>query len=328
MFARLCCLLALPLVLVSPVAAQPPVVAPPGNGQVQPLPPLDFPGTALPPRPVPSLPTDGCDPGLQGWSIFGPGCAPTAWLVNFDLDIIKVHIKNEIQVNPGIPVVFNYNNLFSPSLDVTVAPRLEVGYRLPDGQGMFLFAYRYLGDSGTATAGTIDARARLSTSTFDFLYETERIRPYGDLYFHVGIGARILSAFYDTRNINVALTQSESSNFFGGGIVGDLDVEYALEAIPGLALYTNLEAAVILGQVRQNFHSNDGVVTESASQRGTQAVPTLTWQAGLSYVPPPLPNLRLRIAYQFEDWFDLGNLHNSHLELIGNGIFLRAEFVF
>lgn len=329
MSARLCILLALLALLASPTLAQPPV-PPPVDGPVQCLPPLDLgqPGLAVPPRTFQPFPTDGCDPGLEGWSIFGPGCAPTAWLVNLDLTFLKPHVKNQLAVNPGIPTFFDYDDLASSSLDWTVAPRIEVGYRLPEGQGAFLLGYRYLGSEGDTTSGGVAVRSRLNTSTFDFLYQTERIRPYGNWFFHARIGARILSAFYDTQNVDGALTQSASNNFFGGGIVGAFDLEYAFDSIPGLALYGNAEGAVVLGEVEQNFHGYLGGFSEHATQRGTQAAQMMTFQAGVSYVPASLPNLRLRAGYQYEQWFNLGKLQNSNLELSGHGLFLRAEFVY
>jgi hypothetical protein len=316
-------------VLAAPALAQPPV-PPPVDGPIAGLPPLDLgpPGVAVPPRNFQPFPTDGNDPGLEGWSIGGPGSYPTAWLVNFDLDIIKPQVKNQIAVTPGIPVVFNYDDLLSSSLDWTVAPRLEVGYRLPDGQGAFLFGYRYLASEGNETAPGIDVRSRLSTSTFDFLYQTERVRPFDNWYFHARIGARILSSFYDTRNVDGALTQSASSTFFGGGILGAFDVEYAFDSIQGLALYGNAEGAVVLGEVEQNFHGHLGGFSESATQRGTQAAQMIAFQAGLSYAPPQMPNLRLRAAYQYENWFNVGKLHNSNLEISGHSLLLRAEFVY
>ena len=151
MFVRACFWVALTLCLASPAMAQPPVVLPPVDGPVQNLPPLDLGGgrPPVPPRQLPPLPLDGCDPGPEGWSIFGPGSAPVAWLVNLDLAILKPHVKNQIQLNEGMPSMYTYTGLVSTPLDWTVAPRFDLGWRFAQGAGELLVSYQFLTTAGT-----------------------------------------------------------------------------------------------------------------------------------------------------------------------------------
>lgn len=329
MGTRIGCSFVVVLLLTTSALAQPPgvILPPPVNGPILPPPPLELgpPGTTFPPQP---LPMDGYDPGPQGWSIFGPGSAPTAWLMNWDATVLKPIVKNKIRVNDGVPALFDYSGMLSSSLDYTVAPRVELGYRLPDSQGAFLVGYRYLGSEGTDSAGGTDIRSRFNLNVVDFIYETSPFRPWGNWYITSRVGGRMALSFYDTQNVTGALSQSESSNFFGGGLTGALDVERRFDALPGLAIYSNFDSSILIGQVEQNFHTYTGMLSESVQQKGSQAVQTLQVQVGLSYTPTTWENLRFRAAYQYEHWFDLGQLKSSNLEMYNHGVFLRLELAY
>ena len=59
----------------------------------------------------------------------------------------------------------------------------------------------------------------------------------------------------------------------------------------------------------------------------TQAVPTLGFEAGLSWTPSPAWGWRrFTFCYVFEHWWDLGNAAGSRAELTAQGIFFRGEF--
>ncbi len=322
-------LIAVPAMGQSPVMA-PPIVPPPVSGPIAPLPPVEL-GTPVYPSPFPPypLPPDGYDPGPEGWSIYGPGSAPCMWLINWDLTVLKPHVKDKLLLNEGIsPHGYNYSDLDSTPLAWTVAPRLEVGYRLPDTLGAFLIGYRYLGSQGTNDPAGI--RTRFDLNVIDFLYQTERIRPYGNWFFHSRVGGRILTSFYDTRNVGGFATQTASNHFVGGGLVGMFDLERACDMLPGLALYTNVESSIVLGQANQKFSTslNALPLSEQFEQRGSPAVQTIQFQFGLSYSPPTWQTLRVRTAYQYEHWFDLGQIHQSNLDMFAHGLFLRLELAY
>jgi len=320
------------LLLALSAVAQPPVVPPPVDGPVRPLPPIDLgpPGYVAPPQP---FPTDGCDPGPEGWSIFGPGSAPCAWLVNWDLVVLKPHVDYGLRVNDGVPSIMgNYTNLVTVPLDWTVSPKLEVGFRLPDSGGAFLVGYRYLSTEGTGTVGDLAVRSRMTLNQVDLVYQTERIRPFGNWFVHGRIGGRIVGNFYDTRNIDGNFTQSASNYFYGGGLLGSFDIEREFEWVPGLALYGNMESGIIIGRVNQKFRSTlqtpMGEFGELVEQRGSQALQSYQFQLGLSYVPPAWNTVRIRAAYQYETWIDVGQLQQSNLDWNAHGAVLRLEWVF
>ena len=73
-----------------------------------------------------------------------------------------------------------------PSLDWTVAPRFELGYRFPDSFGDFSASYRFLTSEGRGTAinafGAFDVRSRLDLNQLDLDYGSARffaLAPFG-----------------------------------------------------------------------------------------------------------------------------------------------------
>jgi hypothetical protein len=91
-----------------------------------------------------------------------------------------------------------------------------------------------------------------------------------------------------------------------------------------------VDGAVLIGEVRQHFAEEfDGVLVGATDpRRTTLAVPTIQAQVGVSYSPPSFERLRFRAGYQFEQWFNLGNVEGSHLNLLMQGGFVRGEIDF
>ena len=92
-----------------------------------------------------------------------------------------------------------------------------------------------------------------------------------------------------------------------------------------------VDVAVLIGQDQQTFAENNTVanfVSITEPTRTTLVVPTIQAQVGLSYTPPRFEHLRFRVGYQFEQWFNLGNVQNSSLNLTTQGGFLRGEIDF
>jgi hypothetical protein len=55
----------------------------------------------------------------------------------------------------------------------------------------------------------------------------------------------------------------------------------------------------------------------------------LTFITGVSYSPPSQARwLRFTLGYQFEQWWDLGNVNGSHADLTYQGLIFRGEFTF
>src|SRR5262249_50824386 len=81
-----------------------------------------------------------------------PELPAVGWFAGLDLGIIGPHIKNRltdtVQVDGLPPNVVHWP---TAPLDWTVAPRVELGYRLASGFGGFALAYRFFGTDGSET---------------------------------------------------------------------------------------------------------------------------------------------------------------------------------
>ena len=216
------------------------------------------------------------------------------------------------------------------SLDWTVAPRLEVGYRFPDSFGDLSASYRFLVSEGRGTditaAGALDLRSRLDLNQFDFDYTSAPFSPgpFWDLKWRVG--ARLADVYFDSRVSSGVFDQQASNNFFGAGPHFALDAERRIGLLPGFAAFGSIDGAVLVGQIHQHFQDDGGPLGADDTERRTQSVPVLTLKAGFSYTPPRLEFVHFTTGYEFERWWNLARLGGSAGEVTDQGIFLRAEF--
>ena len=219
------------------------------------------------------------------------------------------------------------------NLGVTVAPKLEVGYRLDDSLGQLSLAYRFVASDGTGGRVVdgipLNSRSRLSLNQFDLDYGTAPYSPEPHWNLQSRVGIRLGSVYYDTRQCNDFLEQRESNYFLGAGPHASLTVERQL-ILSNFAVFAKVDGAVLVGQTRQNFTTNVTDVFDASLQppRKTLTVPTLQVQVGLSYTPSGMDWLHFRAGYQWEEWFNLGNVQNSHLDLSLQGGFLGGEINF
>jgi hypothetical protein len=350
---RFACCLA-PLLLVAPLQGQeaplPPAPVPvdsppPSLGRPVPLPPIrPTPLTydPLPPAPVvvPGVAPPPLDPGPDGWGPLGTSSQPPGWFLGADVAYVWPGLK--FRVTNDIPLPNNGFTLDLPnvSLDSTVTPTFEVGYRLGGSDGLFAASYSFLITEGTGKAtnglGTFDVKTRAQVNWGDLDYGAVLIdaAPHWDVSWR--IGARLADVYFDSRATRPGLTQSASNNFFGGGPHARLDVERRIIPVPGLALYGRLDGAVFVGFIDQDYQATVGGVSGSMSVNNrTQTVPYLNLQAGLSYAPPALPGLKLTAGYTFEDYFNVGRLgadqdgvSSSRGELWWQGVFVRGQYDF
>jgi hypothetical protein len=322
------------IVLAQPLPSAPvPVLSPPAPTPDPVLPSLGAPRPAPFPGPPPAPFSERADPGPNGWADTPSG--DEGLFFNWELEFVKPAVKNRLN---GI-VTFpdgSTNGVQVPqtSLDWTVAPRFELGYRFPDSFGDLSASYRFLISEGRGTAanaaGVFDVRSRLDLNQFDFDYASARFSPgpFWDLKWRVG--ARLADVFFDSRVGNGVFEQQASNNFIGAGPHFALDAERRFGLLPGFAAFGSIDGAVLVGQIHQRFH--DGGVQDDGTpfsvndtEQRTQSVPVLTLKAGFSYTPPRLEFVHFTTGYEFERWWDLARLGGSKGELTDQGIFLRAE---
>ncbi len=293
------------------------------------------------PVPVPSPPTFAPQPYYPPPAPLGP--APTSygasapepllffnWELQFVQPSVSNHLNNTITFPDGTTKTIALPGV---GLDFTVAPKIELGWRLPDRLGEFSFGYRFLIAEGkqTQTADGIEtnSRSRFNFNELDFDYATARSEFEPHWWFQARIGARVDWSFYDTRaNTPALLTVDRESNYFvGAGPHLGLDVERTF--VMGFGVFGTVDGAVLIGQPEQRFvETIDGVSFTTQPQRTTLAVPTIQAQIGVSYTPPSFERLRFRVGYQYERWFNLGSVQGSSLDFSSQGGFLRGEIDF
>src|SRR5205823_5170624 len=103
---------------------------------------------------------------------------------------------------------------------------------------------------------------------------------------------------------------------------------------PGFGFFARVEGATMFGRVRQEFEAlvadeHDNLIDGQTNVRHTQTVPTVDFQAGLSWTRCWARHWsRYSVGYVFEDWWYLGQAGSSRAELMSQGVFLRGEFGF
>lgn len=324
-----------------------------GAAQAQPLPPAPAPvpaplpvpaATPLPgpppalgapvPAPFPAPPPPPPPPIDHPFPPAGGSLAPPDSGAFFDveLDFLKPHLKNQLSGTVTFPGG-STDTFQTPavSLPWTVAPRFEVGYNFGDDFGSLSAAYRFLVSQGNGTVtdarGTFDVRSRLSLDQFDFDYTSGRFSPAPFLDLKYRIGARLADVYFDDRADDGVLLQKASNNFLGAGPHFGLDADRRIGLVPGLALFGRADGAILIGEIQQRFSEGlDGTTFFGDDERRrTETVPTLTFQAGLSYTPPRMDFIHFTAGYQFEQWWNIGQLGASRGELTDQGFFLRGE---
>jgi Legionella pneumophila major outer membrane protein precursor len=266
-----------------------------------------------------------------------PDCPRPGWFTGLETSLIKAHIKNHLSAS--VPT-FGLSSLVSvpqTSLDWTVSPRVEVGYRLPQGAGEVVFAYRFLFTRGSddlnflgVPVGQLDGR--LNQNVFDFDYQTGQLGlapPGWDVNWR--LGARLAQVYFDDRSDFLLFERRVANAFLGAGPHFGMDLWRCFGGY-NLMLFSRLDGSTVIGRITQSFEQQasvlgTGLVSGGAFlQRGTQTVPTLNVQAGLAWVPPLRHNaMRVSFGYEFDKWWNLGQLDGSNAELAGHGIFLRVE---
>lgn len=331
-----------PGTLPPPAPVQPPGTLPPQN----PVPPTAAipglpqatvpyqPGAVVPtPVPFPSnqVPVRPYDP------FFAPRFRKPGFFASLELAVVQPQIHSSL----AAPVLVNGlpRNVSVPftNQDWTGSPRLELGYRFPEGAGSLVAAYRSVVSQGTANLYGFDPkgpaflRSRLNMNIVDVGYASPEM-PFAPLWnFRWDLGARIGTVYYDSRAQGMVLNERVANNFVGAGPHVGLNVRRYFEAAPGFSLYGRLDGAVVVGNSTQSYErirqTHFGTVSGASRFSDSNSVPVLGAQVGLSYAPPNDPHwFRFSLGYLFEEWFGVGNAGQSHGDVLFQGFFFRGEF--
>jgi hypothetical protein len=279
-----------------------------------------------------------------------PPLPPPGWFTDVEVGLVGAHVKNRVsgmvQVGTAPP---NTVDLPSAELDWTVAPRFEVGYRLPSGFGEFCVAYRFLATDGTGVTPGNDApaafRSRLDLNLVDVDYASREISlwPHCDMKWRFGL--RWADVYFDSRADEPFAAAAAgsgifemrtSNNFWGVGPHAGLELGHCFTE-SGLAVVGWVDAAILLGRIRQNFFEasttlgpGGQLLSGNTRLSVSQDVPTVNTFAGLRWQPPSYPNSYLFLGFQYEYWWNVGRNSSTTArgELSDQGILLRAEVNF
>ncbi|HEV8000343.1 MAG TPA: Lpg1974 family pore-forming outer membrane protein [Planctomycetaceae bacterium] len=289
---------------------------------------------------VPECPYFDCDPKLDLICLPQPG-----WLADVEVDVALPHVSNGVHGTVTLGGVTSRVVLGSARLDWTAAPRVEVGYRLPDGFGEFDIAYRFLGSDGTGTVsgpfaapdGPATLRSRLDIQMADLDYSSNEISICAWwMKWHFGL--RGADVYFDSRaDENPAVAAAGSgvferrmtNNFWGIGPHLALDLERRI-GNSGITVVGRIDGAILLGGLHQGFFevSTTPGVSAQTIQSNPDAVPMLDWSLGLAWRPPSCQALRVFLGYQGEAWFDVGHFAGAgtDAQIDSEGVLLRADF--
>jgi hypothetical protein len=318
-----------------------PGLGPPPPGTVLPPPPPPPPGAPFEDRNGPLLVGD---PLLDQPQFGRPG-----WFAAVDVAVLAPHFNDRLTHTVTLPGgITNTVSLPGADLDWTGSPRLEIGYRMPEGCGEFSLGYRSVVSDARATLFTPDGnvgelKSRLNVNVVDLDYGSPESSLAPNWLMRWKVGVRFAAVYFDSRAAIVlpdpaipgggTVMERVSNNFVGAGPHAGLELERHLFGTP-LSLYGSLDGAVVVGHISQDFEqvwtfdTTGAQVGGALRDSGTQAVPVLSLQLGVRLAPFGCDGMRLSLGYVFEDWFDVGNLNSSRGYLIDQGIYFRSEFNF
>ncbi len=297
-------------------------------------------GRAEPPAEVPAFahpPQDRNGTMLYGEPLLDPPATPPGWFAGLEVDIVGPAIKQRVRGQVSLGDALVNVQLPTATLDWTGAPRLEVGYRLPEAVGELLVAYRPLATAGSGTIADFDAagngvlKSRLDAHvTFlDYASREFGVWPQCDMKAHVGVC--VPTIYFDSRVVGSLREARISSYYFGAGPHLGFDF-WRRSPIEGLDLYGRLEGVITFGHVQQRFTearaaSGAAAVSDFSSVQRVREVPMGHVEAGLSYTAPWTERrLRLLAGYTLERWWYVAQTETSFGELTVQGLFLRAEW--
>jgi hypothetical protein len=317
----------------------------------------DTPASLLAPVPAPGpLPPDAERPYFRLDPLLDPPELPQpGWFFNLEVDPTKAHIKNDLRTTVLNPATGYSDQVGLPSatLDWSISPRFEAGYRLSSGFGEFVLSYRFLATQGHDLYQNSDGPGQLSSLLdinqvdLDYASSEFSLWPKWDMRWRLGL--RYADVYFDSRAAEgfdeaaagSGVFQTRVTNsFVGFGPHAGMDLSRHF-GTGGLAFVTRADFALLVGHIRQQFSERtttfgpDGQPLVGAlGASDSQGVPVLEVQAGLSWQPPRYPLATFFLGYRYEYWWEVGMLDNINNgngtfgEVFDQGVVLRAEFSF
>jgi len=320
-----------------------------GSTEPDPLPglprPPDQPNTLF--RPAPAAPGYACCdeecPYFEKDPLLDPACLPhPGWLFDVELDILGTHVVDRIgETDPttatvrGVPVPM-------ATLNWTVSPRFEAGYRLPSGFGEIDVSYRFLltegignlpaGSAASPTAAaTLRSQFDLNAGDVDYAANEMSLGPNWLMKWRIGLRtADLLFASAADEPGPAGTRFSISDNYWGIGPHAGVELRSRTNAW-GLGLVGKLDGGILFGKSHQRFFDKVSGATDDFTN--WEQAPMLSGFLGLDWQPSCHPNFDLLCGYTGEYWWNVGrmsdpDIYNSQSagEVGIQGVVLRLEY--
>jgi hypothetical protein len=252
------------------------------------------------------------------------------WFTNFQLDLIKPHVNNEMNQVMMVGGKQATIALGNAPLNWTVAPRFELGYRLPSGFGEFMLSDRFFNSSGNDIVnikgiGPVARSISLNVNYADIDYGSREYTPSALWDMHWRVGARILETFTSTRAedpfaaaaaTNGIFEARQSNNTNGAGPHFTVNVGRKL-GDSGFSMIGRADFAYTFGRQSQDFLAGSTTLNaaghpEFAVRKGRlwDQIPVLNIQAGLNWRPPSHPNIYGFLGFVSETFWYVQNNSN------------------
>jgi hypothetical protein len=287
----------------------------------------------------PALPVDTPARDLERYFELDPILDPPqwgqhpGWFSDVRLDVIHPQLFfGQMRHNVVVPSLSRPAHVAPGAAEQswTVAPRLEIGYRLPSGFGGLSFSDRFFTTSGTGPfigpAGMTARSTRIGVNYSDWDYTSREYTSWSNWGMQWRAGIRLAETWIDSQ----ALEPFERAAA-GNGVVAQQFSNYTVGAGPhfgleldrkfpesGLAFVMKLDIANTFTRVRQLFSASTATsIPAGMAERGVftqnfwQQVPILNYQVGLGWQPPRYPSVKFFVGYVYEFWWQVATNSNA-----------------
>ncbi len=291
--------------------------------------PPDQPRSLSQPAPAPGPPP----PDLERYFQVDPLLDPPqwrqkpGWFTDFRFDIIRPRLvfgqtKSSLTTKTGQFVDVAPG---AAQLNWTVAPRIEIGYRLPSGFGAFAFSDRFFSTGGSGPfsgpVGLTNRTSKLTTNYADWDYISHEFTPWvtpnsvWTLEWRAGV--RLANSWADvlvdkpfaSAAANGVFIQGVNNYTIGAGPHFGAQVE-RLDPKTGIFFLGRLDIADTFSRIRQMFAaSTTTLMPNGLPVRGAfgtnfwNQIAILNYQVGVGWKPPQYPNVNFFAGYVYEYWF-------------------------
>jgi hypothetical protein len=293
-----------------------------------------------PAAPLGPPPPDLEHPYFQRDPLLDPSDWPQpGWFADVQIGAVKpvvdFPVADQVTTGAGLtPAV----QLGVAHLNWAVAPRFEIGYRLPSGFGEISVSDRFFNTGGSDTIMVPDGPAHRSSTFFvnytDIDYGSREFTPNvgwglkwrgGLRAAQTYLGTRVDEPLAEAAAGSTIFAQRQTNRTMGAGPHFSIEVDRRFASRPGLTWVNQLDLAEVFTRIRQSYFAADTMLTPTGFDSGSVVThflninPILTAQIGLSYQPPGWSNSRFYLGYFGQFWYQQGT--NSNLAI---GPFLQA----